>query len=111
MYSMKNAYGLVVGIANYRNVRPLPEGVLKDAQDIYNVLIAPDICAYPRQNVQLLLDGEATGATMRQALATLAQRCCRRRHSLYIFLRPWRADRGWCLRGRIPVASGYGLHL
>lgn len=70
---MENAYALVVGIANYQNVTRLPETVLKDAQDIYDLLISPQHCGYAADHVQLLLDDQATQSALRQALATLGQ--------------------------------------
>ncbi|WP_190449167.1 caspase family protein [Stenomitos frigidus] len=73
MPSMENAYALVVGIANYQKIRPLPETVLKDAQDIQTLLIHPHYCGYAPENVQLLLDGQATQAALHQALDRLAQ--------------------------------------
>ena len=36
MPELRNAYALVVGIANYQHVNSLPQVVLKDAQDIAN---------------------------------------------------------------------------
>jgi len=72
MFTLPNAHALVVGIANYQHVGRLPPTVLKDAQDIYNLLVDPQHCAYPSQNVHLLLDDQATQATIRQALADLA---------------------------------------
>jgi hypothetical protein len=74
MASLLNAHALVVGIANYQHVNRLPPTVLKDAQDIYTLLIDSQHCAYPPENVRLLLDGQATQAALRQALADLAQR-------------------------------------
>ncbi len=73
MSTMENAYALVIGIANYQNVNKLPPTVLKDARDIYNVLIDPQHCGYSKDNVQLLLDGEVTKAVIRQALLNLAE--------------------------------------
>jgi hypothetical protein len=75
MNTMENAHGLVVGIANYRHINSLPSTVLNDARDMHQLLTDPNHCAYPPQNVQLLLDGEATQAAVRQALANLAQQC------------------------------------
>jgi len=71
---MDNAHALVVGIANYQNINKLPPTVLKDAQDIHDLLIDPAHCGYPPDHVQLLLDGQATQAAIRQALADLAAR-------------------------------------
>jgi hypothetical protein len=74
MPGMDNAYAWVVGIANYQTINPLPPTVLKDAQDIYTLLIDPNHCGYDPQHVRLLLDKKATGSAMRQALADLAAR-------------------------------------
>ncbi len=74
MPSSFNAHALIVGIANYQQVRPLPAAVLKDAQDIRDLLADPQLGAYPLGNVHLLLDGQATQAALRRALADLAQR-------------------------------------
>jgi hypothetical protein len=72
--AMDNAHALVIGIANYRHVNRLPPTVLKDARDICDLLADPQHCGYPPGNVQLLLDGAATQAAIRQALAGLAAR-------------------------------------
>jgi uncharacterized caspase-like protein len=69
---MENARALVIGIANYRHIAKLPPAVLKDAQDIYNLLVDPQHCGYSPQNVQLLLDDQATQAATRRALTDLA---------------------------------------
>ena len=74
MPTLDNAHGLVVGIANYQHITKLPSTVVKDAQDICNLLSDPQHCGYLPDNVQLLLDGEATQAAIRQALACLAER-------------------------------------
>jgi hypothetical protein len=70
---MSSTHALVVGIANYQNIKPLPETVLKDAQDIYQLLISPQHCGYQPDQVQLLLDSEATQQNLLQSLAKLAQ--------------------------------------
>lgn len=74
MSAMNNAYALMIGIANYQHITKLPPTVTKDAQDIYDLLIDPQHCGYLPDNVQLLLDGQATQAAIRQALADLATR-------------------------------------
>lgn len=71
---MKNAHALVLGIANYQRVNKLPPTVLQDARDIRDLLVDARRCGYPPGNVQILLDQEATGAALRQALADLAAR-------------------------------------
>ena len=73
MPAMENAYALVVGIANYQNIKKLPLTVLKDAQDIYDLLIDPYHCGYSKNNVTLLKDGAATRTALSQALTQLAQ--------------------------------------
>jgi hypothetical protein len=71
---LNNAHALVVGIANYQHVNRLPLTVLNDARDIYALLIDPQHCGYLNENVQLLLDEQATQSGLRQALAELAKR-------------------------------------
>jgi hypothetical protein len=68
---LENAYAIVIGIANYQNVAPLPPIVLKDAQDVYNLLMAPAYCGYSQDNVRLLLDKEASKQAILDALADL----------------------------------------
>ena len=72
MPSLTNAHALVVGIADYQYVTKLSASVNRDAMEVYKTLIDPETCAYPRQNVARLLDEQATGAALRQALADLA---------------------------------------
>lgn len=73
MPALENAHALIIGIANYQKINPLPATVLKDAQDIYNLLVSPNHCGYIADNVQLILDSQATQTNLRQALGTLAQ--------------------------------------
>lgn len=73
MPAMTNAHALVVGIANYRHVRSLPTTVLRDARDVAGLLARPDVGGYPAQNVQLLLEGDATLAGVRRALVELSE--------------------------------------
>jgi hypothetical protein len=75
MTTMEDAQGLVVGISDYQYVNKLPPTVVKDAADVRQLLTDPSHCAYPSGNVPLLVDGRATQAALRQALAGLAQRC------------------------------------
>ncbi len=73
MFLLDNAYALVVGIANYQSINRLPETVLKDARDICELLKSPQHCGYLSENVELLLDAEATRSGLSAALAQLAQ--------------------------------------
>ncbi|MFD2430560.1 caspase domain-containing protein [Sphingobium scionense] len=63
---------LVIGVANYEEVRRLPEAVLNDARDTADALKSPSYCGYPDANVTVLTDGQATLAGIRKALAELA---------------------------------------
>ncbi len=69
---MANAFVLVIGIADYRHMNKLP--LVKDATDVASLLIHPDHCGYPRDNVRLLADEQATKTALRQGLAELAER-------------------------------------
>ncbi len=66
------AQAVVVAVANYACVNSLPEAVLNDARDLVTVLSAADYCGYDPKRIHVLLDGEATLAAIRQALADLA---------------------------------------
>ncbi len=70
---MENAYALVVGIANYQRINKLPLTVLKDAQDINNLLIDPHHCGYLKDNVKCVKDKEATKTAIFQTLTNIAQ--------------------------------------
>jgi hypothetical protein len=74
MSAMGNAHALVIGIANYQHINPLPPTVLKDAQDINKILIDPQRCGYIPKNVGMLLDGSATKDAIIKALTDLADR-------------------------------------
>jgi hypothetical protein len=69
---MEQVQTLVVGIAAYRHVTPLPATVARDAGDLWRVLVDPARCGYDPGRSRLLVDEEATGARVRQALAELA---------------------------------------
>lgn len=73
----EQGHAVVIGVAHYPCVRPLPETVLNDARDLYALLTNPIACGYPTApapNVTLLLDAEATGDRIRAALVDLAAR-------------------------------------
>ncbi len=71
---MDNARALIIGIANYEHVRPLPPTVVNDAKDIFGLLTDPRYCGYRAENVELLLNEQASQQGIRQALASLAAR-------------------------------------
>lgn len=74
MSALENAHALMVGIANYKKINPLPPTVLKDVEDIYQLLVSPQHCGYLPGNVQKLLDSQATLEAIQDALAQLAQK-------------------------------------
>lgn len=74
MPTLLNTHALLIGIADYHHVNRLPQQVRNDVQDLHAVLIDPQLCAYPPENVTLLLDGQATQAAIRLALAELASK-------------------------------------
>ena len=66
--TLPNTHALLIGIAAYKHVRPLPSAVINDVRSVHDVLIDPALCAYPPDNVTLLLDHQATLVAIRQAL-------------------------------------------
>lgn len=72
MAHFDQGYALVIGVANYPHVRPLPESVLNDARAISAILQDPTRAGYPRDHVRLLLDKEATRQGILNGLAWLA---------------------------------------
>ena len=71
--NFSTGHAVVIGVANYRNARPLPDSVLNDAWDVAAVLKAKEYCGYDERNVHLLLDGDATLERIRAALASVAK--------------------------------------
>lgn len=74
---LENAHALLIGIADYKNIRKLPKTVTKDVLDIYDLIISPAYCAYKAENVTVLSDGQATQTAIRQAFRALSERCDR----------------------------------
>src|SRR5215216_1353726 len=73
MKRIEKAHALVIGIAEYRNIRGLGPSVINDAEAIAAILMS-EACGYPPENVRTLLDGEATRDAIRAELAGLAER-------------------------------------
>ncbi|MCP4397550.1 MAG: caspase family protein [bacterium] len=67
-------YALIIGVANYPhpNMSQLPEKVLKDARDVYDILLDTEYCAYLEDNTRKILDSEATAARIRAEMTWLA---------------------------------------
>ncbi len=68
-------HALLIGIADYETINQLPGEVLRDTLDVFRVLTDPLLCGYLPQNVQLLLDRQATKAAILDGLDSLAKRC------------------------------------
>ncbi len=71
--NFSNGHALIIGIANYPHVSPLPAAVLKDARDVASV-IKSEQCGYEAEKVKLLIDEEATADAIRSGLSDLAER-------------------------------------
>lgn len=69
-----DAFALVVGIARYTRLPPLPTSVARDAADVAAVLTRPDRGGLRPDAVRLLLDADATADAVRHALRDLARR-------------------------------------
>src|SRR5437016_2043927 len=67
---LKNSHALVIGVARYRAVRPLPPAVANDAAQIVQLL--SDAAAGGYEHVTPLVDGAATESAIRAALVSLA---------------------------------------
>jgi metacaspase-1 len=67
---------LLVGVASYARVSPLPECVLNDARDLATLLQSPARGGYLDTNVELLLDQDATAERFRHGLRRLAEGAC-----------------------------------
>jgi uncharacterized caspase-like protein len=73
MPELDNAHALVVGIADYFNIRKLPRG--RDAEDIAAALTDPALCGYDPRNVTVLLDSDATRDKIRAGFEALQAHC------------------------------------
>jgi Caspase domain/TIR domain len=72
MSAIDNAHALVVGIADYANIRKLPK--VRDAEDLAAALVDPSLCGYNPNNVTVLLDRDATREKICAGLEALAKR-------------------------------------
>ena len=51
MNAMQDAHAIVVGISEYQFISKLPSTVINDAKDICTLLVDPQFCGYPEENV------------------------------------------------------------
>lgn len=71
----KNAYGVIVGIGKYKDKDiPTLKYAKEDAQAIYDILTDSKYGNFPKENVKLLLDEEATLAEIKSAMGTFLAR-------------------------------------
>lgn len=56
MGQLENAYALIIGV----DYKQKTKSVLKDAQSMYDILTNEELCGYKKENISLLLDGDAT---------------------------------------------------
>ena len=108
MPAIENAHALVVGIADYANIRKLPK--VQDAEDLAAALVDPALCGYDPKNV----DGPAgsgchTEKRSARGLDALKAALRRELDSLPLLLRAWRADQGGGEQGAVPTARRGGL--
>ena len=73
MPAIDNAHALVIGIADYANIRRLPK--VQDAEDLAAALVDPLLCGYDPKNVTVLLDQDATKEKLRSGFDALKDRC------------------------------------
>jgi hypothetical protein len=73
MRTFGNAHALVVGIADYANIRKLPK--VQDAEDLAAALVDPALSGYDPKHVAVLLDHDATKEKILSGLDDLRQRC------------------------------------
>lgn len=70
---MDNHYALIVGVSNYIKIDPLPNIVLKDANDIFNVLIDERFCSFQSSNIKKVFDSKASKSNILNNLQWLAE--------------------------------------
>lgn len=70
---LDNAHALVIGIADYENIRKLPK--VQDAEDLAAALVDPALCGYDPKNVTILLEQDATRDKIRAGFESLKGRC------------------------------------
>jgi metacaspase-1 len=67
-------HALIVAVADYRHINPLPDVVLNDARDFKVILSSRQHCGYEPSNITLLLNGAATRAAVLAELIQLGAR-------------------------------------
>lgn len=70
--SLTNAHAIVIGVSQYRRVRPLPS--VADADSVAGVLRDPAACGYDPANVAVLQESDATREQILDELDRLGQK-------------------------------------
>lgn len=65
-------HALLIGIAAYQHIAPLPPAILNDVADMQALLVNPAYCAYPPNQVHVLTDAQATREGILKSLSDLA---------------------------------------
>src|SRR5262245_40483220 len=66
-------HGLVIGIDKYAAERLILRYAVADARALYDLMVDAECGRFPRENVQLLLDEDATTRAVRRALSHLSR--------------------------------------
>lgn len=66
--------GIGPGYPGFPGASALPKSVRADAEGVASALMDPALCGYPSENVQLLLDDQATLANIVAGLEKLGER-------------------------------------
>src|SRR5689334_10885318 len=72
MQASNFGYALVIGIADYQNVRKLSSNTIRDASGMYSILRRPDRLGYSSDHVRTLSEKYATRKEILNGLAWLA---------------------------------------
>ena len=107
MPTLNNAHALVIGIADYANIRKLPK--VRDAEDLAAVLVDPALCGYDPKNVTVLLDRGRHREKIRAGLERAQGALRRRLDRLPLLLGARRAGPGGGEPGAVPAARRCGL--
>jgi len=67
-------HALLIGVAAYEHIRPLPTAILNDVDDLAKTLTSQDLCGYESRNVVALKDASATRTAVLAEFAALAAR-------------------------------------
>ena len=69
--SIARGHAIVIGVSAYQKIKPLPEAVTSDAEDLTAVLTSEAYCGYGQHDVHLLVDSDATLQNIRCVLASM----------------------------------------